>query len=53
MTARQVEVAFEPLTALAGGLLGGVLVAIVAWRQLTRDTTTHQGFGARRTTTGA
>lgn len=52
MTGRQLEVAFEPLTALAGGILGGVLVAAVAWRQLTRNST-HQGFGARRTTTGA
>lgn len=30
------EVAFEPLTALAGGLLGGVIVAALAWRQVAR-----------------
>lgn len=35
------EVAFEPLTALAGGILGGLIVATIAWRV---------AFGPRHTT---
>lgn len=31
------EVAFEPLTALAGGILGGVGVALAAWLYVTRS----------------
>lgn len=31
---RAVEVPFEPLTALAGGILGGVLVGALVWRAL-------------------
>lgn len=31
---RAVEIPFEPLTALAGGILGGVLVGVLAWRRL-------------------
>jgi hypothetical protein len=31
---RAVEIPFEPLTALAGGILGGVLVGALVWRAL-------------------
>jgi hypothetical protein len=33
MTGR-VEIPFEPLTALAGGILGGIIVGALAWRAL-------------------
>jgi len=41
----RVEVPVEPLTALAGGLIGGALVATLAWRHIWRiaHTTTHRG----------
>lgn len=37
MTGRTLEVAFEPLTALAGGILAGVVVTVIAWRRLWRQ----------------
>lgn len=47
------EVAFEPLTALAGGILGGAVVAVVvyryAWRaveQIARTTRNPRGAAA-------
>lgn len=30
------EVPFEPLTALAGGIIGGAIVAAIAWASLAR-----------------
>lgn len=36
------EVAFEPLTALAGGILGGATVVVIAYLLITR-TPHHRG----------
>lgn len=33
---RVVEIPFEPLTTLAGAILGGALVTVIAWRRLWR-----------------
>jgi hypothetical protein len=30
------EVTFEPLTALAGGIVGGAIIAFIAWRHAWR-----------------
>lgn len=37
MTGRAVEIPFEPLTALAGGILAGAIVTVIAWRRLWRQ----------------
>lgn len=44
-------IVFEPLTAIAGGLVGGIIVTVIAWRAVWRAierdmTTTRRGAHA-------
>lgn len=44
------EVPFEPLTALAGGILGGAIIATIAWRYAWRAV---EAIARAHTTEGA
>lgn len=47
---RAVEIPFEPLTALAGGILGGAIITTIAWRYTWRAV---EHIARTTTTTGA